>query len=122
MVAIQSRWDEKDDNLYLVKCDMGWTWLQFVTASDDAYAMLGKLDHDVNFAMWFKSLPPGEAQKHMSHAGGTQPPNIRHTVIINNSTRFLDILVKNADRQQGWVGPKIVTTIEDARAYLSTLD
>lgn len=122
MPGISAGWDEQNDNLYIVKSTIGWSWREFVEAVDEAYALLGQLDHDVNFAMWFQSLPPGDVSRPMTHAGGTQPANIRHTVIISEVSRFLELVVRKEDRKQGWVGPKIVQSIEEARDYLSTLD
>lgn len=120
---LRNYWDNEEENRYCVEMGSGWTWQEFRDEFDKAHAAIKDKDHPVNMIMWFKSsIPPGkDAVSSLEHAGGTQPPNIRHTVIVNASTRFLDILVKNSDRKQGWVGPKIVQTVNDARTYLDEL-
>ncbi len=117
-------WDDENHTCLRMELGMGWSWGEFIEAIDEAHAMVATKDHDVNLIMlWKASLPPGrEAMPALQHAGGTQPPNLRHTVMVNKSTRFLDILIKNTDRREGWVGPKIVQNIDDARKYLGTLD
>jgi len=121
---IRIYWDDDDETRFCVESGTGWTWQDFIEHIDQAHDIIAAKEHDANIIMWFKSsIPPGkDATPALEHAGGTQPPNLRHTVIVNASTRFLDILVKNSDRQRGWVGPKIVQTMDDARAYLATLD
>lgn len=121
MLAIESRWDNDERTIYTVICRTGWTWEQFKQAIDKSYEIIGKLDYKVDFVMAFLSmLPTGDVAGYLTHAGGTQPSNIYRTVIVNNSTRFLDIIVKNADRKEGWVGPTIVLTLDEARKFLSS--
>lgn len=124
MSGIQLVWNDDTHTCYRVEMGLGWTWAQFKDAFDQAHAVIAEQEHDVNIIMWFKAtIPPGKAAESLTYAGGTQPPNLRHTVIINeSSTRLLDILVKNEDRKQGWHGPKIVQSLDDALAYLQTLD
>lgn len=119
MSTIISEWDNAEKTVWRVETNPGWTWTQFTQAIDEAYAVIGQLDYRVDFVMYFKaSLPPGDAIGHLTHAGGTQPTNIYRTVMVNNSTRFLDIIVKNADRKEGWEGPDFFTTMEEAREFL----
>lgn len=123
MSTIVSVWDNEEKTCFRMELGSGWSWEQYIEAVDEAHAIIAEQDHDVNLIMWFQSrLPPGNAMDALKHSGGTQPPNLRHTVMVNESTRFLDILITNTDRKHGWAGPKIVTTVEDARDYLSTLD
>lgn len=124
MSEITLLWDNEEQTVYRMDLGFGWTWKQFIESVDKAHATIDEKEHDVNFIMWYKAkLPPGkEAMESFKHSGGTQPPNLRHTVFINESTRFLDILIKNTDHKHGWQGPKIVQTLEAARAYLQTLD
>ena len=124
MSGIHLVWNDDTQTCYRVEMAFGWTWTQFKEAFDQAHAIIAEQAHDVNIIMWFKAtIPPGKAAESLTYAGGTQPPNLRHTVIINeSSTRLLDILVKNEDRKQGWQGPKIVQSLDDALAYLQTLD
>jgi len=117
-------WDNSDESRFVIALGTGWTWQDYVAIIDEIHAIIAKKNHDVNLIMdWQASLPPGkDAMSALKHSGGTQPPNLRHTVMVNKSTRFLDILVKNTDRKEGWVGPKIVQNLDDAREYLETLD
>ena len=123
MSGILSVWDNEEKSTFRMELGSGWTWEYYIEAIDEAHATIAAEDHDVNLIMWFQTrLPPGNAMEALKHSGGTQPPNLRHTVMVNTSTRFLDILITNTDRKNKWVGPKIVTTLEDARNYLKTLD
>lgn len=116
-------WDNEEETCLLMELGSGWSWKEFVVAVDKAHAMVAEKGYNVNFIMlWKSSLPPGpDAMPSLKHSGGTQPPNLRHTVMVNKSTHFLDIVIKNTDRKNGWEGPKIVRTVEDAREYLATL-
>jgi hypothetical protein len=123
MAGITLQWDNDEQTCYRFELGFGWTWTQFVEEIDKAHMMIAEKEHDVNLIMWFTAkIPPGNPAEPFQHAGGTQPPNLRHTVMVNESTRFLDILIRNTDKKHGWVGPKIVRTLEEARAYLQTLD
>lgn len=120
---ILSVWDNTEKTCFRMELGSGWSWQQFVEEIDKTHAVIAEQVHDVNLIMWFKtSLPPGNSVASLKHSGGTQPPNLRHTVMVNSSTRFLDIVIKNTDRKQGWVGPKIVQSLDEARDYLKTLD
>lgn len=118
------RWDDETETCFVMELNSGWTWKEYITAIDEVHALIATKEHDVNLIMdWKASLPPGkDAMPAFKHSGGTQPPNLRHTVMVNKSTRFLDILIANTDRQNGWEGPKIVQNVNDARKYLATLD
>ena len=119
MTRIISEWDNDEKTIWRVETIPGWTWIDFTQAIDAAYEVIAQVDYRVDFVMYFKaSLPPGDAIGHLTHAGGTQPPNIYRTVMVNNSTRFLDIIVKNADRKEGWEGPTFFTSMDEARTFL----
>ena len=123
MSKIINVWDNPEKTCFRMELGSGWTWQEYIAYIDDAHATIATQDNNVNLIMWFQaSIPPGNAMEALKHSGGTQPPNLRHTVMVNSSTRFLDILIKNTDRKNGWTGPKIVQTLEEARTYLDTLD
>jgi hypothetical protein len=122
MAGIQLMWDNTEQTCYRMEFGFGWTWTQFIEAIDKVHVIVAEKEYDVNLIMWFKaSLPPGNATESFKHAGGTQPPNLRHTVFVNESTRFLDILINNTDRREGWVGSKIVRNLDDAHAHFHRL-
>lgn len=119
-------WDDDEKTLYCVHMDDKWTWDDFLKAIKESYAMLGELDYQVDFLMGFLSrLPSGGAIIPLTYAGENQPPNIRHTVILNQSgratTMFISSLVGAVDAVHDWDGPKFVESMEEAREYLQSL-
>jgi hypothetical protein len=100
-----------------------WTWADMSATVRAVYRVLGEGGQRVNFIMWFQdSLPQGNVLAHMRVVGATQPPNVRHTVFINNSGPFLETLITSFARANGWPGPAFVASLEEAREYLAELD
>ncbi|MEQ8677002.1 MAG: hypothetical protein RLP44_14905 [Aggregatilineales bacterium] len=117
-MAVTAGWDDIVDYIYIVRCEDTWTWAEFDAAIRTSFAELAESDKTIDFMMCFNdNLPKGNAIYHLTVAG-KQPPNFRHTVMVNQSGRFLEIVVKSADKARGWEGPTFVKTIEDGRDYL----
>jgi hypothetical protein len=87
------------------------------------YRKLAEVGHEVNIALWFTGkLPEGNILAQMRVVGGSQPPNLRHTVFINNSGQFLEMLITSFDKANHWEGPGFVDSLEEARVYLARKD
>jgi len=125
-MATNCVWDDEARTLYRVEMLDEWTWDDFTAVIKEAYEMLGKLTQKVDFIMAFYSpLPEGSALQPLAYAG-VQPPNIRHTVMLNQTglgtTLFMSSLIEAVDRVHEWHGPKFVSTLEEARSYLKSLE
>jgi hypothetical protein len=122
-MTITHDWDNEEKTVYLVEmAGSDWTWPQFSEKIQEAYKILEEDGRRVHVIMWFKTIPTsGDAISNL-RMGGIQPKNVRHTVMINNTGRFFEMITQNVVRSRGWVGPKIVSTLEDARAYLIEKD
>lgn len=122
-MPITHQWDNEEKTVYRVDMDAGdWTWPQFSQKIQEAYKLLEADGRRVHVIMCFNSaLPPGDAISNL-RIGGIQPKNIRHTVMVNGGGRFLEVITSNVARSRGWVGPKIVLTLEEGREYLIEKD
>ena len=120
-MPITHQWDEYSDGLYLVKAEgADWEWPDFTATIRAIYHDLAAFGQPVNFALWFNGkLPRGNILAQMRVVGGDQPANIRHTVFINNSGKFLEMLITSFDRANGWEGPGFVASLDEARTYLA---
>ncbi len=117
-MPVTAGWDEEVKSIYIVQCVAPWEWVEFANVIRESFEKLGKLDTPVDLMMAFDdNLPKGNAMQYLSIAG-QQPPNFRHTVMVNRSGRFLEMIVKTADKARGWEGPAFVKTIDDGREYL----
>ena len=106
--------------IYVIKLsDMDWEWTEFTDAVARFIPCWGK--PGVRCILSCGSMIISAGQCDGPHARGRvdAPPNIRHTVIVNATGSFLESVVTLVDRVQGWVGPKIVPTMEEARDYLA---
>ena len=119
-------WDDEEKTLCSVEMRGDWKWQDFSDKIKEAYEDIATLNHDVNFIFGFYSkMPEGEmALPHLTFAGH-QPPNIRHTMIVNQSglasKLFMQSLISSVDKVNEWNGPKFLDTMEEARAYLERL-
>jgi hypothetical protein len=126
-MPVQCFWDDDAKTIYCVHMHDTWTWDEFTNAVKESYAMLGKLDYRVDFVMGFLSSLPedGSAMMPLTYAGENQPPNIRHTVMLNATgratTMFMQSIIGAVDAVNEWVGPKFVESMEECRQYLQEL-
>lgn len=112
-------WDDEDHTIYHLNFLGVWTWEEWSIAFRDGYAEMGKASHCVDVIIQIQNaVPYGNAVPHIKYAGANQPPNARHTVIVNQSGIFLETLVKLIVHNNGWVGPAFVNTVPEAREYL----
>ncbi len=120
-MPISHEWDDEAHTAYRIElAGSDWVWQELSDAVREIYRNLGTVEHRVNLIMWFKdALPPGNVLAHMRVIGVAQPPNIRHTVFINNSGQFLETLITSFDRANKWTGPRFVQTLAEARTYLA---
>lgn len=119
-MPITAGWDNPEQTIYCVQMrGSDWIWPQFGAEIDRAYRLIEMTGRTVDFVMAFYDvLPLGNALGYLSVAG-SQPANVRHTVIVNNASPFLELLVRSVDRARGWEGPQFVDSFEAARAYLA---
>lgn len=121
-MGIKIQWDNSDRTIYLVEMDNDFTWPDFREKVEAAYQTIGVTPHKVDLILCFgQMLPHGDALTHMKFAGGRQPANIRHSVIVNQTGAFIETVVRRVDRSENWVGPTIVQTIDEARTLLAKL-
>ena len=122
-MPITHYWDNEEKTVYLVEmAGSDWMWPHFSEKIQEAYKILEADGRQVHVIMWFKTIPTsGDAISNL-RMGGIQPKNVRHTVMINNTGRFFEMITQNVVRSRGWVGPKIVPTLEEARDYLIEKD
>lgn len=119
-------WDNEEKTLCCVEMRGEWKWQDFTDKITEAYELIARFDYKVNFVFGFYSkMPEGEkALPHLTFAGH-QPPNIRHTVIVNQSglasKLFMQSIISSVDKVNEWNGPKFLDTMEEARAYLKRL-
>ena len=119
-------WDNDEKTLCSVEMRDTWAWQDFTDKIKEAYDTIAEFDYDVNFIFGFySSLPKDErALKPLTYAGH-QPPNIRHTVIVNQSgfasKLFMQSMVTTVAKVNEWNGPKFLDTMEEARVYLQRL-
>lgn len=123
-MPITHDWDNEAHSAYcMVLSGKDWTWPDMSKTIREIYRSLGEVEHQVNMMIWFQdSLPSGNVLAHMRVVGSTQPPNVRHTVFINNSGPFLETLITSFTRANNWPGPGFVASLEEARDYLAALD
>lgn len=118
-------WDNEEKTCYRIELLEGWSWLDFSSVHTVSYTMLGKIEHDIDLIVVFSGkVPTGSSLGHLS-AGGNQPPNMRHTVMVNATDMTTKIFVKSmigtTVKLNEWVGPHFVDTLEEARDYLASL-
>ena len=119
-------WDDEEKTIYCVHMEDEWNWDDFIEAVKKSYEMLGQVEYKVDFVMGFLSpLPAGGAIIPLTYAGENQPPNIRHTVMLNQTgratTMFMTSLIGAVDAVHEWEGPKFVESMQEARDYLHSL-
>ncbi|MAS36539.1 MAG: hypothetical protein CL610_21220 [Anaerolineaceae bacterium] len=121
-MPITHQWDDDAATIYRIElAGEDWTWPQFSAAVRQVYDYLGETGRIVHVIMWFQGpLPPGDALSNL-RAGGMQPSNIRHTVLVNDAGRFLEALIDSVVRVRGWDGPKFVKSLDDARDRVAAL-
>ncbi len=122
-MPITHQWDNDEQTVYRVDMDgTDWTWHNFSEKIQEAYKVLEADGRRVHVVMCFNGpLPSGDAISNL-RMGGIQPKNVRHTVMVNSGGRFLEVITNNVAKQRGWIGPKIVPAMEDAREYLIEKD
>lgn len=121
----RTMWDEEVEKLYRIEFYDNWTWEEYKEGYTTTYEMLGKLDYKLDLVQGLLSdLPAGSAILNITVAG-QQPPNIRHTVLLNQTGKthqqFVEYIVGAVKRMKGWTGPKFVDTLGEARAYIREL-
>ncbi|MGB7340934.1 MAG: hypothetical protein WBC91_18700 [Phototrophicaceae bacterium] len=126
MLTTQGLWDNEEHTCYRIEFYEGWSWEDFGTIHKEKYAMLGKLEQHIDLIVLFLGrVPRGSSMGHLS-AGGDQPPNIRHTVMVNATDLTTKIFVKSMIgsivQLHNWVGPHFVDSLEEARLYLAQLE
>ncbi len=121
-MPISTQWDDAAQTIYRVNLDaLDWTWAEFTEVIRNSYDLIQSTERTVHLILWFKGsrLPTGNVLAHMRVAGSTQPKNLRHTVLINESGSFLERIIETVDRTRGWEGPAILDSLAAARDYLA---
>ncbi len=113
------KWDDEQHTIYHLHLFGEWTWEDWTIAFRQAHAEIGTESHRVDFIIQIQNrIPKGNAAPHFKYAGREQPPNARHSVLVNQSGIFLELLLKGIIKQHGWDGPKFTETVEEGGEYL----
>jgi len=123
--STRALWDNEEKSCYRIEFLDNWSWQDFSQIHIESYAMLGKVDRRIDLIVVFLGhVPNGSSMGHLS-AGGVQPDNIRHTVMVNATDLTTQLFVKSmigtVVKLHEWVGPHFVDSIEEARDYLAGL-
>ncbi|MGB1286953.1 MAG: hypothetical protein ACPG7F_10500 [Aggregatilineales bacterium] len=112
--------DKNDADLYIIEFHKGWTWNDWYPAFADIYKMIAQVDHRVDLVIAFYSLlPAGNAIPHLKYAGEKQPPNTRHTIMVNRAGAILPLMVQNIVGVMDWEGPTWADDIDHAQRILA---
>jgi len=106
-MKIKSEWDNDAQSVIRHEFERGWTWTDFHQALDNAYNMMGTVDHEVHVILDFRNanlIPNGALTQLKMAYTNPKHDNIGKTIVVG-ANNFMQALVS--------VGTKLAGTSSD---------
>lgn len=120
-MGYRGQWQDRTQRVYILSINERWSWDDWHRGHDLAHNTVASVQHTVDLVVRIEGeLPPGNMMLHLKRTGSSQPSNVYRTVFVAEHPLLLVHILRVLRKAQGWAGPKIVSSLEEAIDHINS--